>query len=71
MSKGSKPRPIQVDRSTYESNWDRIFENENPLEGTPKNPPEMWEHHCGLNGRHMVGVGEECNWCGATEDEEY
>lgn len=23
--KGSKPRPIKVDRETYESNWDRIF----------------------------------------------
>ena len=23
--KGSKPRPIDVDRKTYESNWDRIF----------------------------------------------
>ena len=25
MSKGSKPRPIEVDRKTYEDNWDRIF----------------------------------------------
>ena len=23
--KGSKSRPIKVDRETYESNWDRIF----------------------------------------------
>jgi len=23
--KGSKPRPIDIDRKTYESNWDRIF----------------------------------------------
>jgi len=23
--KGSKPRPIEVDRKTYEDNWDRIF----------------------------------------------
>jgi hypothetical protein len=23
--KGSKPRPLSVDRKTYESNWDRIF----------------------------------------------
>lgn len=23
--KGSKPRPIEVDRKTFESNWDRIF----------------------------------------------
>jgi hypothetical protein len=23
--KGSKPRPIEVDRKTYDDNWDRIF----------------------------------------------
>jgi hypothetical protein len=23
--KGSRPRPLSVDRKTYESNWDRIF----------------------------------------------
>lgn len=23
--KGSKPRPLSVDRKTFESNWDRIF----------------------------------------------
>jgi hypothetical protein len=23
--KGSKPRPTNVDRDTFESNWDRIF----------------------------------------------
>lgn len=23
--KGSTPRPIEVDRKTYEDNWDRIF----------------------------------------------
>lgn len=27
--KGSKPRPIEVDRKTFESNWDRIFNKEN------------------------------------------
>tara|TARA_R110000868_G_scaffold30953_4_gene113890 strand:+ start:4369 stop:4656 length:288 start_codon:yes stop_codon:yes gene_type:complete len=25
MSKGSKPRPIEIDQEEYESNWDRIF----------------------------------------------
>ena len=30
--KGSKPRPISVDRDTYESNWDRIFNNKNKKE---------------------------------------
>jgi len=23
--KGSKPRPVSVDRETFDSNWDRIF----------------------------------------------
>ena len=25
--KGSKPRPISVNRDTFDSNWDRIFNN--------------------------------------------
>ena len=25
VGKGSKSRPIKVDRKTYEDNWDRIF----------------------------------------------
>lgn len=25
MSKGSKPRPLSVDKDTFDSNWDRIF----------------------------------------------
>ena len=27
MSKGSSPRPFDVDRNTFESNWDAIFRN--------------------------------------------
>lgn len=23
--KGSKPRPVEVDQKTYDSNWDKIF----------------------------------------------
>lgn len=26
--KGSKPRPIEVDRKTYDDNWDRIFKKD-------------------------------------------
>ena len=70
--KGSSPRPFEVSRETYEANWNRIFgdkdvvyENDNPLEG---GSAQMWEHHCAMNGRHMVGVGESCNWCGEYED---
>lgn len=63
--KGSTPRPIEVDRKTYEDNWDRIFERNNPTKGASV---EMWEHHCSFNGRHMVEVGHCCSWCGEYED---
>jgi hypothetical protein len=33
--KGSKPRPLSIDRKTYESNWDRIF-NKHKHCNTPK-----------------------------------
>lgn len=26
--KGSKPRPIEIDRKTYDDNWDRIFKKD-------------------------------------------
>jgi len=29
MSKGSAPRPFDVDRQTYSNNWDAIFKNKN------------------------------------------
>ena len=28
--KGSKPRPLSVDRKTFENNWDRIFGDNKP-----------------------------------------
>lgn len=31
MSKGSKPRPLSIDRKTFDDNWDRIF-GKNKLE---------------------------------------
>lgn len=34
MGKGSKPRPLSVDRAKFESEWDRIFSA-----GTP--PPSL------------------------------
>jgi hypothetical protein len=34
MSKGSKPRPREVDSETFESNWDAIFGKK------PKEPEE-------------------------------
>ena len=29
----------------------------------------MWKHYCREEQEELeVGDGEECNWCGATED---
>ena len=28
MSKGSKRRPLKVDKKTFEDNWNRIFKND-------------------------------------------
>jgi hypothetical protein len=28
----------------------------------------MWDHECPVDGSISVGEGEECSWCGATED---
>jgi hypothetical protein len=36
MGKGSKPRPFDVDRDTYEDNWDRIFSKRNAVVGPTK-----------------------------------
>jgi len=58
--KGSKPRPIEVDRAVFESNWDRIFSKKD----------DTWTHNCEVEGLHAVGKGEECNWCGCIEEKE-
>ena len=56
MSKGSRPRPIEVERKVFEDNWDRIFN-------------KMWSHYCKQEkGVIYTGRGEECNWCGLTEE---
>jgi hypothetical protein len=36
MGKGSKPRPFDVDRQTYEDNWDRIFSKRSAVVGPTK-----------------------------------
>ena len=28
---------------------------------------DMWEHNCPVEGFHLVGKGEPCNWCGKEE----
>ena len=57
--KGSKARPFAVDRKVYEDNWDRIF---------GKKDKDMWNHTCSVQGKIAIGVGEECSWCGAKEE---
>jgi len=29
--------------------------------------PEMWRHHCKVQGSISIAVGFECDWCGAEE----
>lgn len=40
MSKGSSPRPFEVDRSIFESNWDAIFKNKFK-DADAKNKPDV------------------------------
>ena len=35
--KGSKPRPLGVDKATFDSNWDRIFKKPKPQPTKDKN----------------------------------
>ena len=33
---------------------------------------KMWKHYCPIEETDMeVGKGEECNWCGAIEDNDW
>jgi hypothetical protein len=63
MSKGSSPRPFGVNRAQFESNWDKIFKQEKRKEA------EKWEHNCKHNGTTWLSKNEECNWCGAKEND--
>ena len=36
MSKGSAPRPFDVDQKTFESNWEKIFGNRKTKNGSDK-----------------------------------
>jgi hypothetical protein len=32
---------------------------------------DMWKHYCPVEETDMdIGEDEECNWCGATEEDE-
>jgi hypothetical protein len=40
MGKGSEPRPMAVDRETFDVNWDRIFSS--------KEESMPWDHYSDL-----------------------
>lgn len=63
MSKGSSPRPFGVTRAQFESNWDKIFKAEKREEAG------KWEHNCKHNGITWLDKDQECNWCGAKEND--
>lgn len=60
--KGDKPRPLSVDKKTFDNNWDEIFNKKTEV------PAGMWEHNCKHNGLLFCSEGEPCNWCGVKKD---
>ncbi len=57
--KGDKPRPLSVDRKTFDDNWDKIFKKNNyqdvlstedcaidALEEYKKQAQELWSDSC-------------------------
>lgn len=79
MSKGSKRRPMHVDRDTFMDNWDRAF-NRSTIQkdwNEPKNMlhevnyDNMWRHSCTVEmGIMWIGKDETCNYCGAWEEDD-
>lgn len=63
MSKGSRQRPIGVNKAIFDSNWDSIFKNRSREESG------RWEHNCKHNGRSWLEKNDECKWCGAKEND--
>lgn len=56
--KGSKPRPIVIDRKTFEKNWDRIFNK-------PKSKECSWKED-GVD-KHTGKYYYVCSECGHTD----
>lgn len=56
--KGSKPRPLSVDREVFSDNWDKVFKKKS-----------FWTHQC-KQERTILQVEKNtaCNWCGRYED---
>jgi len=43
MSKGSAPRPFDVDRQSFENNWDAIFGKRKPANGDDQHDNDVGE----------------------------
>ena len=81
--KGDKQRLSQVSTEQFDENWDRAFGKQPTSQPTdlwafpPKgnmlrevNYDGMWQHSCTVEMAVMwVGKGQECNWCGETEED--
>ena len=65
MGKGSKPRPFDVDRETYESSWDRIFSKRNAVVG-----PTRYAVKVG-SGENSYYVTEDTGSCAELVTETY
>ena len=70
--KGDTPRPLSVDRDTFESNWDKIFSKpKKPTMLHEVNYDNMWKHSCTVEmGVMWIGKNETCNYCGAWEEDD-
>lgn len=61
MSKGSNRRPLGVNKAVFDANWDNIFNKDREQ--------KIWEHKCKHDGLVRIEKGQECNWCGAKEND--
>ena len=67
--KGSDRRPMLVEVGQFDQNWERAFGKKEQIRGVAHDG--MWQHSCTVEMAVMwVGKGEECNWCGARENDE-
>tara|TARA_B100001094_G_scaffold1892_1_gene1663 strand:+ start:312 stop:500 length:189 start_codon:yes stop_codon:yes gene_type:complete len=59
--KGDKQRPREVDKKTFEDNWDRIFKKkkENPLPFSDAKPNENMFEDMNLNDTKETGDNNE------------
>ena len=59
-----------VEVGQFESNWDKAFGKEDKML-REVNYDGMWQHSCTVEMAVMwIGKGEECNWCGAKEEDD-